>query len=89
MIFPVTEKHCLTGDASFCAKKEVVMARTPLNIYCPQCNRKVATWDGKSSMNLAAKCGNCKKLIVFDPILKTTTQKDLPFRATSSGKTFI
>lgn len=31
----------------------------PKTIYCPRCGRKVATWDGRSSMNISV---NCKKM---------------------------
>lgn len=59
------------------------------NIYCPKCNRRVASWDGKSTINIVAKCEKCKKLVVFRPDTMTTIQKDLPYRATSSGMTYI
>ena len=65
------------------------MKNNPLTIYCPKCNKKVATWDGRTTMNLVAKCVTCRKLVVFTPETKATTYKNLPFRATSSGKTFI
>lgn len=60
-----------------------------LGIYCPVCNRKVAKWDGKSSINLVSKCVKCQKLVVFMPKTKDVVSKPLPPRATSSGKTFI
>lgn len=61
----------------------------PFSIYCPKCNYKVATWNGKSSINIVSKCEKCKKLVVFMPETKNVVRKPLPERATSSGKTFF
>ena len=52
-------------------RNEVVIVEKLKTIYCPKCGRRVATWDGKTSIN---------------PI--ETIIKDVPIRATSSGKTF-
>ena len=38
----------------------------PKTIYCPRCGRKVATWDGRSTFNISAKCKKCKKLVVYN-----------------------
>lgn len=60
----------------------------PKIVYCPKCKRKVATWDGKTTINIIVKCQKCNKLVVYDIDNKLTRIKDVPIRATSSGKTF-
>ena len=57
-------------------------------IYCPQCGRKVATWDGRSQNNVIANCNNCEKRIVFHTDTFAIEVKKIPPRPTSSGKTF-
>lgn len=57
-------------------------------IYCPQCGRKVATWDGRSQNNVIANCKNCEKRIVFHTDTFAIEVKKIPPRAMSSGKTF-
>ena len=58
----------------------------PRTIYCPKCGRKVATWDGRSSINVATNCKLCKKRVVFYVDTMKTELKDIPIRAGSSGK---
>ena len=65
------------------------MVYIPKTIYCPQCGRKVATHDGKSTMNIAVECRKCHKKVVFYPDNGKTKLKSLPVRPTSSGMTFI
>ena len=60
----------------------------PKIVYCPKCKRKVATWDGKTTINIIVKCRKCNKLVVYDIDNKLTRIKDVPVRTTSSGKTF-
>lgn len=60
----------------------------PKIVYCPKCKRKVATWDGKTTINIIAKCQKCNKLVVYDIENRETKVKDIPARNTSSGKTF-
>ena len=57
-------------------------------IYCPKCRRKVATWDGKSKINIQVKCNKCKKLVVYEIDSEKTIIKDLPKRNQSSGMRF-
>lgn len=64
------------------------MAEAVKTIYCPRCNRKVATWDGKSSINPIGKCKKCNWLIIYDLNREELRIKDVPDRATSSGLTF-
>lgn len=41
------------------------MVYTPKTIYCPRCGRKVATHDGRSTMNISVECRKCHKKVVF------------------------
>lgn len=59
-----------------------------LKIYCPRCKKKVATWDGKSGINVIVNCRKCNKRVVFDVQTREIKLKDIPKRNTSSGKTF-
>lgn len=34
-------------------------------IYCPKCGRKVATYDGRSQIDIVVKCRKCNKKIVY------------------------
>lgn len=58
------------------------------SIYCPICKRKVATWDGKSTIPILVNCGKCKKRIVFDMETGETKAREIPPRVSSSAKTF-
>lgn len=58
-------------------------------IYCPSCGRKVATYDGRSTINVIAKCNKCKKIIVYHVDSEKTEIKDIPPRNCSSGLRFI
>lgn len=57
-------------------------------IYCPRCGRKVATYDGKSTIDKIADCKKCHKRVIYRVATDKTELKDIPVRATSSGKTF-
>lgn len=61
----------------------------PKTIYCPRCGRKVATWDGRSSINVITKCRKCIKKVVYHVDTGKTELKKLPERNCSSGMTFI
>jgi transcription elongation factor Elf1 len=64
------------------------MQKIARTIYCPRCGRRVARYDGRSTINVIANCRNCDKQIIFD-IEKWETQiKDIPKRNSSSGMTF-
>ena len=47
----------------------------PKTIYCPRCGRKVATWDGRSSMNISVNCKKCRKRVVYHVDTGTTELK--------------
>ena len=57
-------------------------------IYCPSCGRKVATYDGESTIDKIADCKKCHKRVIYRVATGETELKDIPVRATSSGKTF-
>lgn len=57
-------------------------------IYCPYCGRRVAQYDGRSSINVIANCRKCKLRVVYDVDTKETIAKKIPARACSSGMTF-
>ena len=69
-------------------RNEVVIVEKSKTIYCPKCGRRVATWDGKTSINPIGHCTKCNKRVVFVVETQETIIKDVPIRATSSGKTF-
>lgn len=58
------------------------------NINCPKCNKRVAKWDGKSTINIKTTCSNCKKQVVFLIEEQKTLLKPIPPRSSSSGITF-
>lgn len=58
-------------------------------IYCPQCKRKVATYDGRSKTPVVTRCEHCEKRVVYDPITKKIELKKIPPRNTSSGVTYV
>ena len=60
----------------------------PKTIYCPKCGRKVATWDGRSTINISVRCKKCDKLVVCDVESGNTKIKEIPQRTTSSGMRF-
>ena len=81
-------KQAQNVDACFfVARKEVAMAE-PKTIYCPKCGRKVATWDGRSTINILIKCKKCNKLVVYDVENEKVKIKEIPQRTTSSGMRF-
>ena len=47
----------------------------PKTIYCPRCGRKVAVWDGRSSMNISVNCKKCRKRVVYHVDTGTTELK--------------
>lgn len=60
----------------------------PKTIYCPRCGRKVATYDGRSTINVIARCKKCRKRVVYHVDTGETEIKPIPPRTTSSGMTF-
>ena len=57
-------------------------------IYCPGCNRKVGTWDGRSTMNVIANCRKCNKRVVYRIETGKMEIKPIPPRNCSSGMIF-
>lgn len=60
----------------------------PKTIYCPNCGRKVGTYDGQSTINFMANCRKCNKRVVYNVDIEKTEIKDIPPRNCSSGMTF-
>ena len=60
----------------------------PKTIYCPKCGRKVATWDGRSTINHSCSCKNCNKLVVYCVETGEAKLKEMPKRHCSSGMRF-
>lgn len=60
----------------------------PKTIYCPNCGRKVGTYDGRSTLNHISKCIKCNKRVVYHVDTKKTEIKNIPPRTTSSGTRF-
>lgn len=54
-------------------------------IYCPRCRRKVATYDGRATINKISTCKKCDLQVIYDVARDETTVKPLPKRETSSG----
>lgn len=61
------------------------MADYRKTVYCPKCGRKVATWDGKSKINIIVICKKCNKRVVFHVDTMETDIKDLLPRECGSG----
>lgn len=57
-------------------------------IYCPQCGRKIGTYDGKSTINKIMDCRNCHKRIIYHVKTDEVEVKKIPVRSSSSGITF-
>lgn len=57
-------------------------------ILCPKCGRKVATYDGRSTINVVARCNNCRKRVVYHVDTEEIEIKPIPPRNTSSGTVF-
>ena len=57
-------------------------------IYCPECGRKVAEHDGKSSIDIKVKCRHCNRLVVYKIDTEEVFQTKVPLRKTGSGLRF-
>lgn len=57
-------------------------------IYCPRCKRRVAVYDGRSTINVIARCKKCQKRVVYFVETGKIEIKPVPPRATSSGVTY-
>lgn len=64
------------------------MKYNPKVIACPQCNRTVGIYDGRSTVNQIAKCKNCKKLVVYNIKNGKCELKLIPERTQGSGMRF-
>lgn len=56
------------------------------DVLCPKCGKKVATYDGRSTMNVLTRCTKCRKRVIFHVDTKQTTISNIPPSNTSSGK---
>lgn len=61
----------------------------PVKILCPQCNSRVGTYDGRSTINHITRCNKCRKQIIYHIDTREIEIKDIPKRNCSSGMTFI
>nr|DAI34327.1 MAG TPA: DNA-directed RNA polymerase [Caudoviricetes sp.] len=57
-------------------------------IYCPDCGRKVAEYDGITKSNVYSVCRKCKRQIVYLTDTGETVSKRRSNRTTSSGMSF-
>ena len=57
-------------------------------IYCPECERLVGAYDGRSKINPQIKCKRCKKLVVYDIETGKRKLKPIPKRTQGSGMRF-
>nr|DAG75545.1 MAG TPA: DNA-directed RNA polymerase [Caudoviricetes sp.] len=76
----------MTNQVHFLLVKNMVKKQT---IYCPKCNRKVGTYDGKGKIDKVCRCKKCNKKIIFKVATGETVRKSLPIRNCSSGMTFL
>lgn len=60
----------------------------PRAIICPQCLRRVGTYDGRSTINHNTRCKKCRKRILYHVDTGETEIKPLPQRNCSSGMRF-
>jgi len=58
-------------------------------IKCPICKERVAVYDGRTTSDIIARCGKCRKRIIYRIQTGRTEIKNIPPRATSSGMRFI
>lgn len=70
-------------------RNEVVIVEKSKTIYCPKCGRRVATWDGRSTIDVIVNCRKCNKRVIYRVATGETEIKRIPIRGTSSGKTIL
>ena len=85
---PLDMKTPQKCGVSLCLKTKGVIMAEAKTIYCPKCGRKVGVYDGKSSINLVARCKHCRVQVVYNIKTQETQTKPLPKRNTSSGMAF-
>lgn len=61
----------------------------PKTIYCPKCGRKVATYDGRQTINPIGKCKKCNKLVEYNIMSRKTFFRKNIEMTSSAGKTFF
>lgn len=61
------------------------MKYKPKEILCPTCNKKVGTWDGRSTIDYVVQCRQCRKCVIYHIENGEIEIKPLSKRATSSG----
>lgn len=64
------------------------MKYKPKEIYCPQCNRKIGIYDGRSTIDHIMTCRKCKKKVIYHVQSGEVESKSMPQRNCSSGMTF-
>lgn len=64
------------------------MRRKPKEILCPKCKVLVAHYDGKGTINVIAKCLNCRNRVVYHVDTGMTELKKQPSRRMSSGLSY-
>lgn len=69
-----------------CAENEVKKMKQK-KIYCPICGRKIATYDGKQTIDIKTKCNKCNKIITYYVASGSTVVSKVE-RTTSSGMRF-
>lgn len=60
-----------------------------VDVLCPKCNKKIGSANPKVKGVQFYNCRNCQKRIWYHADSGECEVKDLPMRATSSGKIFI
>ena len=69
-----------------CGENEVKKMKQK-KIYCPRCGRKIATYDGKQTIDIKTKCNKCNKIITYYVASGSTVVSNAE-RTTSSGMRF-
>ena len=59
------------------------------DIHCPECGEKVATYDGRSTINVMARCKTCRKRIIYNVETKEVIRQSIPRNVASSGQMFF
>ena len=57
-------------------------------ITCPICHKRVGLHDGRTETNVICNCARCRRQIIYKVLEDKVVVKDIPPRATASGKTF-
>lgn len=91
----IHKNHCVfpyghrQNDGAFFVQKEGNMKQRDIKeICCPNCGKKLGTYDGRSSINKILDCRTCRKRVVYNIDTVEIVIKEIPRRNTSSGVTF-